>query len=108
MLDCVPLAVTPVKTILVPSGDQPGSRQEIDLGSASAPPHDGAMGSWGNPRPSALTTQIARWWSGAGRAANRILFPVGDQLPAKNPNSRISPGVGPSRRPLPLGGGTKR
>jgi hypothetical protein len=33
--------------------------QEIDLGFENAPPHDGAMGSWCSPLPSALTIQIA-------------------------------------------------
>jgi hypothetical protein len=39
MLDGVPLLAR-VKTIFVPSGDQPGSRQLIDLASENAPPHE--------------------------------------------------------------------
>src|SRR4029450_10060564 len=108
MLDCVPFALTPVKTIFVPSGDQPGSKQEIDLGSENAPPHQGVIGSWCSPLPSALTTQIARRWSGAVRATNRIVFPLGDQLPAKKPNSRTRPDVGSFRSPLPSSLVTKR
>jgi hypothetical protein len=60
MFACVPFAVTRVKTIFVPSGDQPGSKQEIDLRSEIAPPHEGVMGSSCSLLPSALTTQIAR------------------------------------------------
>src|SRR5919197_5253820 len=76
----VPLALTRVKTILVPSGDQPGEKQETDLGSDKAPPQAGMIGSWCRPLPSARTTQIARRWLGSMRVANRILFPLGDQL----------------------------
>src|SRR5918996_618764 len=62
-------ALVRTKTIFVPSGDQPGSRQLIDLGSENSPPHPGVIGSWCSPLPSASTTQIASRWSGVARAA---------------------------------------
>jgi hypothetical protein len=34
-----------MKAIFVPSRDQPGSRQLIDLASENAPPHEGVIGS---------------------------------------------------------------
>src|ERR671934_2176380 len=89
----VPLALMRVKTILVPSGDQPGWKQEIDLGSENAPPHAGVIGSWWSPPPSALTTQIARRWSASLRAATKILLPLGDQLPPKNSWTSMPDGV---------------
>src|SRR6266498_3970982 len=70
-----------VKTIFVPSGDQSGSRQLIELASENAPPHEGVIGSWCSPLPSAWTIQTASRWSGSVRAAKTILLPVGDQLP---------------------------
>src|SRR3954466_12088698 len=101
MFSCVPPALMRVKTILVPSGDQPGWKQDVDLGSENAPPHGGVIGSWCGALPSALTTQIARRWLAALRAANRILLPLGDQLPPKEASRIIAGGV-ICRRPLPL------
>jgi hypothetical protein len=60
MFSCVPFALIRVKTIFVPSGDQPGWKQDVDLGSEKAPPHAGVIGSSCSRLPSAFTTQIAR------------------------------------------------
>ena len=60
MFSWVPFAPMRVKTIFLPSGDQPGWKQDVDLGSDKAPPHAGVIGSWCSPLPSALTTQTAR------------------------------------------------
>lgn len=51
--DDAPFALTRVKTIFVPSGDQLGSKQLIDVGSENAPPHEGVIASWCSPQPSA-------------------------------------------------------
>jgi hypothetical protein len=51
------------------------------------------MGSFCKPFPSGLTIQIARRLSRVGRATNRILFPVGDQLPPKSSASGMPAGV---------------
>ena len=42
MFSCVPFALMRVKTIFVPSGDQPGWKQDVDLGFEKAPPQAGA------------------------------------------------------------------
>src|ERR1051325_2627196 len=112
MFTWVPFALMRMKTILVPSGDQPGEKQETDLGSEKAPPQAGVIGSWCRPLPSGRTPQIARRWLESMLLANRILFPLGDQLRlCGSPGSVMSGGMNPGgvirRNPLPLSLTTK-
>src|SRR6266700_366002 len=74
-----PLRADRANTIFVPSGDQPGWRQSIEPRSEKAPPHPG-IASWCRPLPSEFTAQIELRWLGSAWAANRIVFPLGDQL----------------------------
>src|SRR5712691_8690444 len=80
MFFCLAFELKRENAIFEPSGDQTGSPQPMDKGSENAPPHPG-IGNSRSPLPSALTTQSAKRWSGAGRAWKRISFPLGDQLP---------------------------
>src|SRR5690348_9800361 len=69
-----------MKTIFLPSGDQPGPKQPIVAGSEAAPPQPG-IGIWRSPLPSAWTAQIVLRWLLGTWAENRMSFPCGDQLP---------------------------
>lgn len=106
MFDCLPLAVTTLKMICLPSGDHPGSRQDADRGSEDAAPHDKGIASWWSPLPSASTCQIASRWSVALRALNRIRLPLGDQLPPNAQSTSMPAGV-ICRTLLPLTFATK-
>jgi hypothetical protein len=68
------------KRNFLPSGDQCGLPQAIEVGVETRPPQPG-IGIGRRPLPSEWTTQIVlRYCESGTRAENRISFPCGDQL----------------------------